>query len=168
MIKFARVGRRVATGAAALVVAGGMATAAKPAEAAGWTCSAWQHKEFATSGFNTDVDIRFCIKRYTHLHTGHAEVKWRDGGGVKKFDNFDVKVRLERYDKDYDHATCSLESSINLHESKSGECVSVYHDVESNSKKKGGWSVDGYVAYDYDADGEGGKTWSLKGTPLIK
>lgn len=168
MIKFARVGRRMATVAAALVVAGGMATAAKPAEAAGWTCSSWQHKEFPTSGYNTDVDIRFCVKRYTVAHSGYAEVKWRDGGDwTKKFDNFDVKLRLERYDKDYDHATCSLESQINLYESKTGACA-IGHYVESDSAKTGGWSVDGYVAYDLDADGKGGKTWSLKGTPLIK
>jgi len=140
----------------------GMALA-PPAHAAGWTCGSWQHKEFATSGFNTDVDIRFCVKRYTTAHAGFAEIKWRDGAGVKKFDNFDVRIRLERYDSDYDSTACSYESAINLYESNERECSGLY----SSSSRSGGWSVDGYVAYDYDADGEGGKTWSLRGTALI-
>lgn len=35
------------------------------------------------------------------------------------------------------------------------------------SSLDGGRSADGYVAYNLDADGEGGKTWSLHGSPPI-
>lgn len=35
------------------------------------------------------------------------------------------------------------------------------------SPRDGGWTADGYVAYNLDDDGEGGKTWSLRGSPQI-
>jgi hypothetical protein len=135
-----------------------------PANAATWTCGSWQDKSFSTSGYNTDVEIRLCITRYTTAHQGFAQIRWTDGGEwVKKFDNFDVRIRLERWDADYDKVSCSFESDINLYESDSDECGYVY----SSSSRSGGWSVDGYVAFDLDADGEGGYKWSLHGSPLI-
>lgn len=135
-----------------------------PAHAATWTCGAWQDRSFSTSGYNTDVEIRLCITKYTTAHQGFAQIRWTDGGDwVKKFDNFDVRIRLERWDADYDKVSCSFESDINLYETGEDECWDVY----SSSSRSGGWSVDGYVAYDLDADGEGGSTWSLRGSPLI-
>ena len=87
----------------------------------------------------------------------------RHGGGAKKFDNFDLHVRLERYDADKDAVSCDYTSEINASSSGVGYCPG----ATSTSSGYGSWSADGYVAFDYDADGEGGDTWSLKGSPLI-
>jgi len=147
---------------AATVVVGFLAAPA--ANASTTQCTDWQHKEFATPGYNTDVEIRLCVEAYSSAHSGYAETRWWDGGTYyKKFDNFDVRIRVERYDADYDSVGCSYESSINLYDSDYRVCDGLW--VGSGSS--GGWSVDGYVAYNLDGDGKGGMTWSLHGTPLV-
>jgi hypothetical protein len=145
------------------VVAGLLAAPA--ANASTTRCTDWQPKEFATPGYNTNVEIRLCVEGYTSAHSGYAETRWWDGGDYyKKFDNFDVRIRVERYDADYDSTACSYESSINLFDSNYRICDD---GLWVGSGPSGGWSVDGYVAYNLDGDGEGGKTWSLHGTPLV-
>lgn len=158
-----RTSARLAAAATALAIGGGATLAPSPALAVTYTCTGWQNKEFATSGFNTDVSIRLCVSAGTSSHRGYADIQWSDGGGVKKFDNFDVNIRLERYDADHDTKSCGYESAINLYDTGAERC----YEVVSYSTASGGWSVDGSVAYDYDADGAGGMTWSLTGTPLI-
>lgn len=164
---------RLATAAAsALVLAGTLtgtaAMTAVPAQAAAReACTGWQHKEFPTSGFNTDVSIKLCVEKDTHgHHLAYADVKWRDGGGGGinlKFDNFDVRYRLERYDADYADKACDLTSEIYWNSSGSDSCLPAY----STSQRDGGWTADGYVAYNLDDDGKGGKKWSLHGSPQI-
>ncbi|MGH8867445.1 MAG: hypothetical protein ACRDYU_05555 [Actinomycetes bacterium] len=96
-------------------------------------------------------------------HNAYARIQWEDGGGARKFDNFDVHVRVERYDVTKDAVSCDYTSEINASSTGMGYCPG----ATTTASGTGYWSGDGYVAYDYDADGEGGKTWSLGGTPLI-
>lgn len=66
-------------------------------------------------GFNTDVDIKLCVTKYsgnTPEHGAYAYIKWRDGGATRKFDNFDVRIRLERHDADYARGACDYTSDI--------------------------------------------------------
>lgn len=153
------------TCAAGVVAAMGLiGPAATPARAGTTTCTDWQKKEFATSGFDTDVEVRLCVADLTTSHAGYADIKWTDGGDyVKKFDRFDLNLRLERHDATQDTISCKYASTINYHESYSDKCDGLY----VNNGVDGGWSVDGSVRYDYDADGEGAKTWSLHGTPVV-
>ncbi len=163
--------RRVATAASALTLAGALtgtaALTAAPAQAAPETCTGWQHKEFPTSGYNTDVYLKLCVTKYggnIPEHGAYAYTRWRDGGGTRKFDNFDVRVRLERHNTDYARGTCDYTSEINA--DSSGGPKRCFGGADT-SPRDGGWTADGYVAYNLDDDGEGGKTWSLHGSPQI-
>lgn len=142
-------------------------TPAPAQAAAAEACTGWQHKEFPTSGFNTDVSVKLCVTKYsggTPEHGAYAYVKWSDGGGARKFDNFDVRIRLERHDADQAAGACDYTSEINGNSAGGPRyCFGAAHV----SSLDGGWTADGYVAYNLDADGEGGKTWSLHGSPQI-
>lgn len=157
-------------GAAALLLAGALAGTVlmtAPARAAAETCSGWQHKEFSTSGYDTDVYIKLCVQKYSgdiQEHGATAYTRWRDGGGTRKFDNFDVRIRLERHNGNQGSGGCDYTGEIN---GNSSGGPSYCFGVAKVSSADGGWTADGYVAYDYDADGEGGKTWSLHGSPAI-
>lgn len=131
------------------------------------SCTGWQHKEFSTSGFDTDVDIKLCVKKIYYdgaeLHEASGKIKWTDGGGLQKFDNFDLHVRLERKNVNYNKDFCDFTNSIDFDSSGSDSCFA----GNSGSSRNGGWTADGYVAYDYDADGKGGYAWKLHGSSAI-
>jgi hypothetical protein len=154
--------RRALAAAGATAVVGATLLTAAPTQAAD-TCTTWQDREFSTPGYNTDVEVMLCVFKGGSSHNAYGRIRWEDGGGAKKFDNFDLHVRLERYDADKDAVSCDYTSEINASSSGVGYCPG----ATSMSSGYGSWSADGYVAFDYDADGQGGDTWSLKGSPLI-
>lgn len=163
--------RRVATAASALTLTGALtgtaALTAAPTQAAPETCTDWQDKEFSTSGLDTDVSIKLCVTKYggnIPEHGAYAYTKWGDGGGARKFDNFDVHVRLERNNTVYANGTCDYTGEVNA--DSSGGPKRCFGGADT-SPRAGGWTADGYVAYNLDADGEGGTTWSLRGSPQI-
>jgi hypothetical protein len=146
------------------VTATGSVSAPSGVGAAGYpACTDWQHKEFSTPGFDTDVSVYLCVAELEGKHLAWGVAKWLDGSGRKKFDNFDVKVRLERYDADYDTHRCDFTSEINNTYEDSKLCG----DAESTSTRNSGWTADGVVYYDIDSDGRGGFTWNLQGTSKI-
>ncbi|MFD8252935.1 hypothetical protein [Streptomyces werraensis] len=128
------------------------------------SCSSYQQKEFPTSGYNTDVSIAACIEREqgTNLRRAVLTGRWADGGGVRKFDEFTLIVRLERNDNTIDSQGCTFTARINANEQGVLRCETAWHSGTS-----GGWSSDGVVAYDIDADGQGVFGWSLHGSPTI-
>lgn len=165
-----RPARRALTTGLSVLAAAGMLTGATvltatPAGADVERCTGWQDRSFSTSGFDTDVEIKLCVDDYYDAHHAISYIKWEDGGGVRKFDNFDVHVRLERYDADYDKASCDWTYEINNNTSSGSRgCGFMGY---SSSSANGGWTADGHVRFDLDADGKGGDTWSLHGSPMI-
>jgi hypothetical protein len=143
----------------------GIAVTASPAQAYA-LCTDTQEREFPTSGYNTDLYVRTCVLdgndsggRYRYaVVSGY----WQDGGGVRKFDNFDVVARLEHFDEVFRTKTCDLTSEINGRSADSFQCqTGKFYDNEY----VGQWTGDGHINFDLDADGQGGSTWQLLGSP---
>lgn len=148
-----------------LVSAGGLALVAAPAEAAS-KCSAQNEKSFDLPGKpDVWVGIILCIDR-TSAGNGHAfaNIQW-DGSflGGKRFDKFELQVRIERYDSVFDDARCSFTTPLNNRIEGGGECGGAVW----TSSAKGGWSADGTVTYNVNSDGKGDMTWELHGSPLV-
>ncbi|MEU5973800.1 hypothetical protein [Streptomyces sp. NPDC047315] len=152
-----------ALAAGGILVAGNPATAAESAAGPINACSATQKKEFATSGYDTDVHLKLCVVPRTGGWLVSADGGWTDGGGVRKFDNFDIQVRLERNDKDVLVSLCDITAEINRADSGRIQCQTKVHKTENQK----GLSADGKVLYDLDADGAGGYTWALTGSPRL-
>ncbi|MEV4004831.1 hypothetical protein [Actinomadura sp. NPDC049753] len=157
--------RRLATTvAASALLAGGLGYLAAPAMAYTEKCTSNQDTTIGTPGTNVSVHIKLCIVDSGGYHQAVAYGTFSGGGGTTdKFDNFDLKVRVERYDSVYDTHTCDFTSLINNNSSSAISCGWAV----SGSSYNYGWSADGAVNYDINLDGLGGKTWNLTGTPTI-
>ncbi|MFI2431938.1 hypothetical protein [Streptomyces sp. NPDC018693] len=164
--------RRSGTAAAAFLLAcGGLTTlAATPAHAVDFACT-YQSKTFSTPGDNTFVEIDLCIRRVADGYEATADVDWFNGGtssvdGNRKFDRFEVQVRVEQRVDGSDvvkgSRTCDMQFSINT-SPRYGQICSKFVTHDRTAK----WSADGKVVYDIDRDGEGAYTWQLTGSPLI-
>lgn len=155
---------RAVTITAAVSLAVGMSLlAGGPAQAAK-NCTREQHKEFGTSGYDTDVYLGLCADHLSsdaNAWYASADGYWIDGGGVRKFDNFDIRIRLERNNKNVKTVTCDLTAEINRAGNGTIQCQTKIHRTTSNN----GLSADATVSYNLDADGAGGKRWHLKGSP---
>ncbi|MFF2021597.1 hypothetical protein ACFVW2_07270 [Streptomyces sp. NPDC058171] len=146
---------------ASALAAGGLLVLGNPAEAFSG-CSPRQEKEFSTSGFNTEVWVAVCIDPAgsgTYQATAHGG--WVNGGGVKKFDNFDVQARVERNNVRLTFTTCDYTAEINGQSSGTFMCSSPRYFTTNPA----GLTGDGRVDYDLDADGAGGFSWNLTGSP---
>ncbi|WP_432137021.1 MULTISPECIES: hypothetical protein [unclassified Streptomyces] len=164
--------RRPATAAAAFLLAcGGLTTlAATPASAVDFNCK-YQSKTFPTPGDDTFVEIELCVQRVADGYEASADVNWFNGGDSsvddhRKFDRFDVQVRVEQRVNGSDvvkgSRTCDMRFSINTSKRGGKFCTKfVTHDRTAK------WSADGKVVYDLDRDGKGSYTWNLTGSPLI-
>ncbi|MGP3952647.1 hypothetical protein [Streptomyces sp. 7N604] len=136
-----------------------------PAQASSW-CSATQHKEFPTPGYDVDVYLDVCIVRTTsNYNKYYASIGgyFIDGGGSRNFDNFDIKVRLERNNADILTASCDETYPLNNADSGALQCWT----AEYYTTSPGGLSADGAVVYNIDSDGAGDFTWSLTGSPEL-
>ncbi|NGO11927.1 hypothetical protein G5C60_31075 [Streptomyces sp. HC44] len=140
--------------------------AATPAYAVDFACK-YQDKTFATPGDNTYVEIQLCIQRVGDGYEATADVSWFNGGtssidGERKFDKFDVQVRVEQSNVVKGSRTCDIRYDINSFPRSSELCSKfVTHDRTST------WTADGKVVFDLDRDGEGAYTWDLTGSPQI-
>ncbi|MEU9604653.1 hypothetical protein [Streptomyces sp. NPDC048057] len=148
--------------AAGGLLVSGSPTAAETAARKG--CSAQQHKEFATSGYNTDVYLTLCVARRGGGVIASADGYYIDGGGKRKFDNFDIQIRLERNNKDLTVSLCDITAEINRAEDGPIQCQTKFF-ATGNEK---GLTADGKVNYDLDADGKGGYTWALTGSSPLQ
>lgn len=155
--------------ATALLVPAAAALTTSPANALTWErCTRDQHRSFSTPGFNTDLTIDVCVFYDSAFHTRYADFfgEWSDGGdsaadGNRKFDALRLTVRLERYDKAYKTASCSIAGQVNRHEHGAFSCGT----SNLTTSLANGWTSDGTVTYDIDRDGKGASTWSLTGSP---
>ncbi|MFJ1805092.1 MULTISPECIES: hypothetical protein [unclassified Streptomyces] len=163
--------RSAATTAAFLLALGGLTTlTVAPAYADDFACS-YQDKTFPTPGDDTYVEIELCIQRVADGYEATADVSWFNGGtssvdGNRKFDQFDVQVRVEQYVSGSDDIkgsrTCDIRYDVNSFPRSSDRCSKfVTHNRTAT------WSADGKVVYDIDRDGEGNSTWNLTGSPRI-
>ncbi|MFH8613673.1 hypothetical protein ACH4E8_01190 [Streptomyces sp. NPDC017979] len=150
-----------ALAAGGLLVASSPTTAAETAASRG--CSTKQHKEFDTSGYNTDVYLTLCVASRDGGYIASADGYYIDGGGKRKFDNFDIQIRLERDNKDLKVSVCDITAEINRADNGPIQCQTKIHATGSSK----GLSADGKVNYDLDADGKGGYTWALTGSPRL-
>jgi hypothetical protein len=125
-------------------------------------------REFPTSGFNTDVELTLCIhydyseKGYWASATGH----YSDGGGLRKFDRFDIRVGVQRNNRTVLANTDGYARVINATSSGPIQVWARYYRVPQS--RKGTFTADARVIYDIDADGEGPKTWDMPGTKPIR
>lgn len=155
--------KRVTTTLAALAVAAtGVVALGSPAQAA--PCGAHNEREFDTSGYNTDVHIRLCISTNSQGQVrASADGYWTDGGGLRKFDNFDIYVRLERPGgANIATKTCDETAEMNRASSGTIQCQSRYVSGLNPERV----TADATIRYNLDSDGKGGYTWNLRGTPI--
>ncbi|WP_433466198.1 hypothetical protein [Spirillospora sp. CA-128828] len=111
------------------------------------------------------VGIELCIHHTSaDRRVAHADVSW-DGSflGGKRFDGFEVLIRIERNDTVYDYEWCDFTDTINSEPSSSHW----YCSVAYTSTADGGWTADGAVIYNVNNDGDGDKVWDLHGTPKV-
>lgn len=158
-------GRGVPLLLAILVAGSGVASAAADAEPIR-RCSKSQTREFPTSGFNTDVRLQLCI-HYDYANKGYwasATGEATDTGGVRKFDRFDLKIAVQRNNKNVLTRTYGHAREIN--EVDSGVPINDWARYFRGSRK-GTFTADAVVTYDLDADGKGPRKWQLHGTPPI-
>ncbi|MFE5679759.1 hypothetical protein ACFQ7B_37195 [Streptomyces erythrochromogenes] len=138
---------------------------APPAAAAGvYACTDYQKKEFDTSGYNTDISVRLCVYQEqstssTKRYQATAVFSWQDGAGLKKFNNLDMSLRLEKSDRAIATATCDYTSKVNSVEGDYVICRTAWVNGSVNKM-----SADGGVYYDIADDGEGSALWDLGGT----
>ncbi|WP_405726306.1 hypothetical protein OG607_22545 [Streptomyces sp. NBC_01537] len=154
----------------------GTVISASPAAAAEACNTSYQTKEFPTTGYNVDFKIKLCIKKVgTNSYQAYAKGSWGDGGATtRKFDKFNIVVRVERDDVVKGSGTRPLMNSINLHETGSFDADGDSHNeyqwagIYATSSLDGGWSADGKIVYDIDEDGQGDlPDWNLTGSPTI-
>ncbi|MFF8264330.1 hypothetical protein [Streptomyces virginiae] len=150
-------------GALALVPVIGLAT---PAAAVShvYECTTGQEKEFATSGWNTVVNIRVCAEEddATGAIRATASMSWKNGGG-NKFNNFDLHLRTEKYDVTVKGAVCDFTSRLNSVEAGVVQCqVPWTHGVTP-----GGITGDATVFSDVKDDGAAEAQWDLGGSPVL-
>ena len=151
--------RRLAvTLAASTLAVGGMtALTAMPALAYTEKCTGYQHKEFPTHGYETDLKIKICVSKSGGYHYATAYGTFWDGNGwLKKFNHIDLQIRLERGNKTQGKKgkmTCDYTSLINKHDSGAISRGS----ASSKSTAKGGWTADATVHY--DINGGPKKSW---------
>ncbi|MER5475356.1 hypothetical protein ABZX90_20540 [Streptomyces sp. NPDC002935] len=137
----------------------GLATPA----AANSSCSAWQHHEFDTNWYNTDMSIEVCVERdVTGVYRAWAMIDWQEGGS-NKFNNLDLHLRLEKYDVVVKGAVCDFTDEVNSREADGG----VLCQVPWTSTTPGGLTGDATVLYDIADDGLGEKRWDLGGSPSM-
>lgn len=152
----------------ALAAVAGIMTAVPiaPAQAATVKCSAWQSKSFDLPNKpDITVSIAVCIHKDGNYRHGYFLYKWPATTLFgKRFDKFVLKPRLERYDTDIKLGSCDITGVINdSSRAYAGRCVT----PTSNSSAQGGWTGDGSVTYNIDADGLGDRGWSLTGSPAV-
>ncbi|WP_460066790.1 hypothetical protein [Streptomyces sp. YKOK-I1] len=144
-----------------------------PAYAVDYACTLYQEKSFSTPGSDVKVWIKLCIEYYSEGgYEATAYYKWSGSGGTdlddnRKFDQFDIQVRVEQHDPDDGDIVkaarvCDARYNINTTDSWSGSCPKWYSHSRALT-----WSADGTVTYDIDRDGKGAYTWELGGSPQI-
>lgn len=134
--------------------------------AAATKCSARQHKEFDTIGYNLDLYVTLCVHRSTNnYYHAYADISWKDGGGGLSagMEDLILNLRLERNDADKRSEDISIKGLVNYDDSGSTRITGkTFHSTTT-----GGWTADGHVKWDIQNDGAGGGTWSLTGSPKI-
>ncbi len=145
-------------------------------------CTGTQSKSFSTPGFDTDVNLQVCIQEspasppsedyrtYTAVVTG----VFGDGGGgsTRKFDNFDLEIRLESSPagstgSDYvdSKAVCDVTADINRDDAGNLRCQT---GLKMSKNMRLRVTGDATVRYDIDADGKGALgPWDLTGSPHL-
>lgn len=126
-------------------------------------------KSFSIPGqLDPTVTIDLCVRTDGPDIVAEAHISW-DRGTVgtigTAFDAFTLNLRLEKNDADIKKATCdsNLLRAINSHRDGDYFCQTSWANKGSSKK----WSADGNVVYNINNDGDGNKTWSLHGSPLL-
>ncbi|MEV6301108.1 hypothetical protein AB0M02_16995 [Actinoplanes sp. NPDC051861] len=132
------------------------------------TCSRSQRVEFETPGFDTVLRVRICIAHGSPTRGAYAHVDWIDGGdsvedGDRKFDALDIHYQLQAYGIAVAGGACGLAERVNRTESGTFTCPM----ATFKSGRRGGWSADGYIAYNLDRDGAGVMRTELEGSPAV-
>lgn len=165
--------RRLAILAAASVATLGaiVAVGLGPASADSEACTRKQSTGSISLPNKPDVtiDVTVCIS-YARTASGYINnyfatlrVEWRGGPAIgKRFDGFRVETRVERNDGVKKKVTCDYTSLINRDRSHSITC-----NAGVRYQKGKGWTADGAIFYDPDADGKGGTVKKLRGSPSL-
>ncbi|WP_166663024.1 hypothetical protein [Streptomyces sp. KS 21] len=137
---------------------------ASPASASDeYRCTGYQHKEFPTSGFNTDITISVCVWRnFSGKVRASASFSWQDGGS-DKFNKLMLSTRLEKRDVMKQGAVCNYKSMVNSRDGGGGyTCWTPWISVPA-----GGITGDAGLLYDLADDGKGDFLWNLHGSASI-
>lgn len=113
------------------------------------------------------VRINLCVERDGGTVRAKAHSTWAGTAqfiGGTRFNDFDLEVRLERYDVIKASRVVDLKSRINSYNVASANNTPVF---SLQDRPAGGWSTDGVVTFDIADDGLGDQYWNLHGSPVI-
>lgn len=161
--------RRVLVLATAVLVglAGALALAT-PAGADTVACRT-NHKKFSLPHKpDLNVDVNLCVIRESQSGRlrAYTSIRWWPTTtlpGGTRFNDFVIKLRLERHDKIKKSASYDVVVPINTERNSARN----YYGVWVSSPPRGGWSADGVVVYDIHDDGLGDVVWNLTGSSVI-
>jgi len=112
------------------------------------------------------VDVTTCVKVTGNVKQAYAQVDWAGRGSMgRRFDEFRVQIRLEFSDYVHTSKVCDFTYELNDQYDGSKTCTTSTYSSGANS---GGWTGDGVVYYNLEADGKGElDPWALHGSPEI-
>jgi hypothetical protein len=158
--------RLAVTGLAATLGVTSAFVQATPAEASPRECYSNQRKFSLPHKPDVTVLITLCVERAGSIVNARANVTWNGRLGYiggKRFNDFIIVVRAERYDRVKKSASFNQTSSLNSQYSNT-RSLGTYAPADA----RGGWSADGYVIVDIAGDGAGNYRWDLHGTPVVR
>lgn len=158
---------RTAVGAATSVVAlvGGIA-AADSAHATTYIRACYTNTRTFALPHKPDVTVKIflCAERVSsNLVKATADVSWTGNLGItggKRFNDFIIKLNVERYDNVKATDSFTETSYINDHYNGSVH-LSTY---TTSATARDGWTADGKVTVDINDDGAGNYIWELHGS----
>ncbi|WP_158717212.1 hypothetical protein [Streptomyces sp. NRRL F-4474] len=153
--------RLAGVSAVALTVVIGLAGPASASDE--YRCTAYQHIELPTSGFNTDITSRVCVWRnFSGKVRASASFSWQEGGGGK-FNKLLLSTRLEKNDVMKASAVCNYKNAVNANDGGGGYvCWTPWTSVPA-----GGITGDAGLLYDLADDGKGDLLRNLGGSPSL-
>jgi hypothetical protein len=160
--------RLISAAAALMLGAAGALVWAPPAHADTVECRTNSKKFSLPRKPDLYFDINLCVIRETGGRVrAYTTMRWYPTSNLPmgtRFNDFVIKLRLERYDRIKKSRSYDILVPINTerrgYRNYSG-------GVSIPEPARGGWSADGVIVYDIHGDGLGNFVWNLSGSPVI-
>lgn len=166
MLRTARIlGATVAAICSAILLLG-TATPAQAQDAL--ECTAYQTKFMPQGNGAITVSVQTCVERYGNTHkaaVAHAEVHVTNNYNPPTIaKQMTVTAQLKHYGVVLSSVTCHWRSIVNhLGVTFPPNCT----PRALTGGTPGGWTADGYIVWDLDADSNPARTWNLAGSKAL-